>query len=258
MIDRKGVDLVDEVEKRQLFLVNKGDGRPVPSNKWFQNLIYKQFGTGLWAMPQKVDATAEGLEIFHATSFSGDGVRTIAEFPLVITGKEFKPVDSRAKNWTDWTVSFRSFETDSRFVDVTLGEGMPAVWCEFSGVQPIIAFGGQQGKGSRGKKSPTFFQLDGANASLPIAGDTLGISYEGRAYGVFAPGGTKFEQADVGVTVTFAERAPFLSSARCRRRRRSAIFTNTPLRFREIRSSRGTTTARRGASHSTGRLLQSR
>jgi endoglucanase Acf2 len=210
MIDRKGVDLVEDVEKRQLFLVNKDDSRPVPSNKWFQNLIYKQYGTGLWAMPHKVDATAEGVEVFHATTFSGDGVRTITEFPLVITGKEFKPIDSRAKDWTDWTVSFRCFESDSRFMDVTLGEGMPAVWCEFMGVQPVLAFGGQQGKGSRGKKPPTFFQLDGASASLPVAGDAIGISYEGRAYGVFAPDGTKFEQVDAGVTVTFAGKSAFL------------------------------------------------
>ena len=116
MDKKKGVDLVDEVEKRQLFLV-KDDGRAIPSNKWFQNLIFKQYGTGLWAMPHKVDATAEGVEIFQVTNFSGDGVRAIAEWPLVITGKDFKPADSRAKDWTDWTVSFRSFESvEARFL----------------------------------------------------------------------------------------------------------------------------------------------
>ena len=210
MMDKKrNVDIVDEVEKRQLFLV-QDDGRPIPSNKWFQNLLFKQFGTGLWAMPHKVDATAEGIEIFQPNSFSGDGVRTIAEWPLVITGKDFKPADSRAKDWTDWTVSFRSFESDARFMDVTLGEGMPAVWCEFKGVQPVIALGGQQGKGSRGKNDAKFFNLTGAAASLPVTADALGIIHEGRAFGVFAPDGTKFAQTASGIEVTFAGKSAFL------------------------------------------------
>ena len=210
MMDKKrNVDVVDEVEKRPLYLV-KDDGRPVPSNEWFQNLVFQQYGAGLWAMPHKVDATKEGLEIFLPTSFSGDGVRTIAEWPLVITGKDFKPVDSRAKDWTDWTVSFRSYESATRYMDVTLGEGMPAVWCEFAGVQPLIALGGQQGKGSRGKNAAKFFNLTGAAATLPATGDALGISYEGRAFGVFAPDGTKFEQTDAGIAVTFVGQSAFL------------------------------------------------
>ena len=210
MMDKKrNVDLVEEVEKQRLHLV-KDDGRAIPSNKWFQNLIFQQYGTGLWAMPHKVDATGEGIEIFHATTFSGDGVRAITEFPLVITGRDFKPVDSRAKDWKDWTVSFRSFESDARFMDVTLGEGMPAVWCEFAGVQPVIALGGRPGKGSRGKNAAKFFNLAGAEAALPATGDALGITYEGRAFGVFAPDGTKFEQTDAGIAVKFAGRSAFL------------------------------------------------
>src|SRR3954466_13042501 len=87
MMDKKrNVDVVDEVEKRPLYLV-KDDGRPIPSNKWYQSLLFKQYGTGLWAMPHKVDATAEGIEIFQPTSFSGDGVRAVAEFPLIVTGR---------------------------------------------------------------------------------------------------------------------------------------------------------------------------
>jgi endoglucanase Acf2 len=210
VVDKKrNVDLVEETEKRQLYLVTD-DGRPIPSNKWYQNLLFKQYGTGLWAMPHKVDATAEGIEVFYATKPDGGGSRMISEFPLVITGKDFKPADSRAKAWTDWTVAFRSFESDSRFMDVTLGEGMPYVWCEFTGVQPVIALGGSGGKGGRGKTPPKFFDLAGKAAALPVTGDALGIAYEGRAYGVFAPDGTKFEQGADGVSVTFAGKSAFL------------------------------------------------
>lgn len=209
MDEKRKVDLVEEVEKRPLFLV-KDDGRPIPSNKWYQNLIFQKFGTGLWAMPHKVDATAEGIEIFHATTFSGDGVRAITEWPLVVTGSEFKPVDSRAKEWSDWAVSFRSYESDTRFMDVTFGEGMPAVWCEFTGVQPLLAPGGQHGKGSRAKTAASLFGLDGKAVSLPVTGDALGFTHEGRHWGVFAPDGTRFEQSDAGIAVTFAGKAAFL------------------------------------------------
>lgn len=190
---KRNVDICQEVEKRQLYLV-KDDGRPIPSNKWYQNLLFKQYGTGLWAMPHKVDATKDGIEVFFPTKPNGDGTRMVAENPLVVTGKDFKPVDSRAKTWTDWTVAFRMFESASRFMDVTLGEGMPAVWCEFTGVEPVIAF--------RRKVTPTFFDLTGKPVTLPVTGDALGITYDGRSFAVFAPDGTKFEQGDAGIAVS--------------------------------------------------------
>ena len=210
VVDKKrNVDLVEETEKRPLYLL-QDDGRPIPSNKWYQNLLFKQYGTGLWAMPHKVDATAEGIEIFYATKPNGDGSRMIAEFPLVVTGEDFKPVDSRTKTWTDWTVAFRMFERDDRFMDVTVGEGMPAVWCEFSGVQPLIALGSHGGKGGRGKNPATFFDLAGKAAQLPVTGDALGITYEGRSYGVFAPDGTRFNPGSAGISVKFSGPAAFL------------------------------------------------
>ncbi|HEV7401349.1 MAG TPA: glycosyl hydrolase [Chthoniobacteraceae bacterium] len=210
MMDRKkGVDAVAATESRRVYLV-KDDGQPIPSNKWFQNLVFQQYGAGLWAMPHKVDATKEGVEIFHPNSFSGDGARALAEFPLIVTGRDFHPQDSRAKSWSDWTVAFRMFESDTRFMDVTLGEGMPAVWCEFTGVPPLLALGGQAGKGSRGRTPAQFFDLSGAATALPVSGDALGLTYENRSYGIFAPAGTKFEQTADGIAVTFAGPGAFL------------------------------------------------
>ena len=209
-LDRqKNLDRVAETEKRRLYLVND-DGGPIPTTKWYQNLIFQQYGTGLWSYPHKVDATKEGLEIFHPSKPIGDGTRMVAEFPLVITAGDFKPQDSRAKAWTDWTIAFRMFESDRRFMDVTLGEGMPCVWSEFTGVQPVIAFGGKGGKGSRGKNAATFFDLAGKAVQLPATGDALGITYEGQSYGVFAPDGTKFGQGADGVGVLFAGKGAFL------------------------------------------------
>ena len=209
MDDKRRVDLVEETETRKLYLV-EDDGRPIPSNKWYQNLLFQQYGTGLWSLPHKVDATAEGIEIFYPTQPDAGGTRMVAEFPLIVGGKDFRPTDSRAKQWTDWTVSFRMPESAARFMDVTLGEGMPYVWSEFTGIDPAIAFGGNGGKGTRGKNPATFFDLAGKPISLPVAGDALGIVYEGRAYGVFAPDGTKFTGDGQEVSVAFAGPQRFL------------------------------------------------
>ncbi|MFO0936537.1 MAG: glycosyl hydrolase [Gemmataceae bacterium] len=207
--NQRGVDLVEEVELRKLFLL-EDHGQPIPSNKWYQTLLFQQYGTGLWAMPHKVDATREGIEIFYPTSFSGDGVRSLAEFPLVVTGKNFKPIDSRAKSWSDWMVSYRMHEGSNRYLDVSLGEGMPSVWCEFSGVEPRIEFGDRQGQGSRGKKRAKFFALDGKDMALPFKGDTVGILYEGRSYALFAPDNTQFTMDGDGVAVTFEGKSTYL------------------------------------------------
>ncbi|MCX7407649.1 MAG: glycosyl hydrolase [Planctomycetales bacterium] len=206
---QKNIDRVKEVEQRKLYLV-EDDGRPIPSNKWFQNLLLQQYGTGLWSLPHKVDATKEGIEVFYPTQADSGGTRMIAEFPLIIGGRDFKPTDSRAKRWADWMVSFRMPESESRFMDVTLGEGMPYVWCEFKGVQPTIAFGGGGGKGSRGKNAASFFDLTGKAVTLPVTSDALGVSYEGRAYGVFGPDGTTFEMDADGIAVTTSGVKSFL------------------------------------------------
>lgn len=211
VVDRKrNADLVQETEQRKLYLVDPGADRPIPSNKWFQSLLFHPYGTGLWAMPHKVDATAEGLEIFHPTTPSGDGTRLTAEFPLVVTGRDFKPVDSRAKDWADWTVSFRSFESDARYIEVTLGEGMPFVWCEFKGIRPLLALGGNNGKGSRGKTEASFVDLAGKPLQFPATADAIGLTYEGRHYGVFGPDGTVFTKTPQGVEISFAGPATYL------------------------------------------------
>jgi endoglucanase Acf2 len=206
---KRNVDLVEEVETRPIYLV-KDDGRPIPTNKWYENLLLKQYGTGLWALPHKVDATPEGIELFFPTGADAGGTRMIAEFPLVLGGKNFRPVDSRAKQWSDWTIAFRLHESDERHVDVTLGEGMPYVWLEYVGVEPKLSFGGNGGKGSRGKNRPTFFTLAGKSQSLPARGDTLGVVYEGRTYAVFAPNDTEFAADGDDVAIRFAGAKRFL------------------------------------------------
>ena len=133
MVDKKkGVDPVDEVEKRTLYLV-KDEGRPIPSNEWFQNLIFKQYGTGLWAMPHRVDATPEGIEIFHSTTFSGDGVRAIAEWPLAELGR----VDWTAHGSTPTSMVYANAAKKTRTLIAWNPTAQPQTVQFFEGIKPI-------------------------------------------------------------------------------------------------------------------------
>ncbi|MBA4188622.1 MAG: hypothetical protein C0467_11535 [Planctomycetaceae bacterium] len=198
-----------EADSRSLFLV-KPDNRPVPSNKWYQNLILQKFAVGLWAYPHRVDTSENGLAVYFPTKWKPDGSELFAEYPLLIGGKDFKPADARAKEWSDWLVSFRLAETAEKRFDVTLGEGMPYVWVECAGVKPTLEFGGQNGPGKGPAPKWSAFGKDGKPVTFPATTDVLGLEAGGRHYGIFAPEGTKFEADGNGVAVTFAVRQQYL------------------------------------------------
>jgi hypothetical protein len=173
-------------------------------------LIVRRFGLGLWTYPLRIDTSAQGLQIFYPTKWKPDGADLMTDMPILIGGRDFAAADSRAKDWSDWMATFRMAQSPDKYMDVTLGQGMPYVWTEFHGVQPTIAFGGN-GKQPAAGGSAKFFGLGGKPVTLlPLAGDALGIEYGGRNYAVFAPAGSKFEGNDKGLTVTFSGPKQFL------------------------------------------------
>ena len=186
------------------------DARPIPSQKWYMSLIVKQFGLGLWTYPMVVNTNAQGLQIFYPTQFKPDGSSLVTDNPLLVGGQGFAAPDGTwMKDWSDWTASFRFGKDPAKYIDVTMGQGMPYVWAEYHGVQPTIGFGAGA-KGGAGGTGAQFFGAGGASASLPVTGDTLGITYGGRSYAVFAPAGSKFESGAGGVNVTLGGPKQFL------------------------------------------------
>lgn len=98
-------------------------------------------------------------------------------------GTEFAPVDARAVNWGDWTVTFRMHQRPEQYLDVTLGHGLPYVWMECNGVTPRIKTG----------EDAIYFGADGGPVAFPLKTDHFGVEDAGHFYGVLAPGGTQFE-----------------------------------------------------------------
>lgn len=174
--------------------------KPIPTNDWWTNILIDKYAGQLWAYPHQVKTSQDGLDVTFPTRWNDRGTDPVSEFPLGVRGRDFHPVDSRAKNWSDWLVSFRLGESDDKYFDVTIGRGLPYVWVEFKGVEPML----------KASNDTTFFDATGKDLTLPAATGALGITYGGRNFAVFAPEGTKFEKNGDTVGVDFAGGKTFL------------------------------------------------
>lgn len=187
----------------QSLYVVAGNTRPVPSNKWWTDLVVHQYAGFLWAYPLTVSADAQGINIYNPDwgvydgghAFMGVNYRPVS--PISIRGETFAPADARASNWGDWTVAFRMQESVSKRMEVTIGQGLPFVWIEFTGVNPRIVSGA----------SATYFKADGSAQTFPVTTNQLGITYAGRHFGIFAPDDTTFTLENDTLAVAFTNNA---------------------------------------------------
>lgn len=174
------------------------NGKPIPTNKWWTDLINRQYAGNMWAYPLTVSADAQGINIYNPVNWvpSGSNPQLALDSPITIRGQAFSPADARALSWGDWTVAFRMQQATNKFMDVTFGRGLPTVWAEFTGVQPQVAFpaGGA-----------TFFGDNGSAVSFPMTTNHFGVAYgSGRFWGIFAPDGTQFTLSNGVLNVAFA------------------------------------------------------
>ena len=191
---------VGKILARTPRVLDPGD-RPIPTNKWWTNLIIDRYVGQLWAFPQMVKADRDGIDIFYPTRWNDRGTDPVSEQPLDIQGLEFQPTGTMAKNWSDWLVTFREAgEDETQYMDVTLGRGLPYVWTEFHGVTPELKPSG----------AASFFDDAGNAVALPATADHLGLESGGRCYGIFAPDGTLFEDDGGRIKVTFKGAATYL------------------------------------------------
>jgi endoglucanase Acf2 len=108
-------------------------------------------------------------------------------------------------DWGDWTLSFRLPATEERYLDVSVGEGMPVVWVETHGVELTVDAG--------------------RDANYEPAGDgVLLISAAGRLHGLFAQPGTHFRNAGGKMIVDAPPGKSFAAFAALKDRKDLASF----------------------------------
>ncbi len=194
------------------FIHPSQEGRPVPTNDWWTDLIMHGPGGRLWANPMLVRFDDYGVAISYPTAWDtarkekGSGVQTstalevrLADAPANIPKpkKGETPADglkTSVLNWTDWTVVVRQEKANNHW-DVTFGHGLPFVWIECAGFQPSL-----RGKGLQ-------VQSLGGMAQSAGPADAFILKVDGQAYGIFGPAGMSITPSSDSVLIKFPDPA---------------------------------------------------
>ncbi len=189
-----------------------GIKRPFPSNQWWSPLLFNdnlKTRYCIWAHPLNITVENYGVGFHFADSWSPPHGAYKETFfienpkPLEVGGRDFAPVEQRVKGWGDWTVAFRVASSVSNYMDVTIGHGMPYAWFEYTGISyPRIR-----------ASDATFFDLHGRSVTLPFTGGSLGVMWEGRAYGLFVPDNTIFAMTNGFIELTMPTGKKFVAVA---------------------------------------------
>jgi endoglucanase Acf2 len=185
-----------EMVGRKFPLVDRTD-RPIPTNKLWTALLEGKASGSLWMYPWRVDPKETGLELFLPVRWNQSGSDPVCDSPLRIEGVDFRAKGLLVKDWGDWTLSFRLPQSPSRYLDVTVGEGMPIVWVEPQGVE--VSFQAQEAR---------LVQSGGEDVCL-----WLMVASAGRYYGVFAPAGTHFSRSGDSTRLRFPPGRPWAAFA---------------------------------------------
>ena len=59
-----------------LYIHENARHKPLPTNKWWTNYVFSQYGGDAWAYPQAVSADNEGINIKIPNGFSGENMIT--------------------------------------------------------------------------------------------------------------------------------------------------------------------------------------
>ncbi|MDR0799175.1 MAG: T9SS type A sorting domain-containing protein [Dysgonamonadaceae bacterium] len=180
--------------------------KPYPTNDWWSALLYhnnvkRTHGYNLWAQPLNFTVEPTGIAMHYADTWTnlmgGYNETMFIESPdgLLLSSPNFKPTEQRMKSWSDYTIQFRIIESSSKYMDVTIGHGLPWMWVEMKSMSSAtLAVAG----------GATFFNDQNTTQSMPYTGDHVGLKWKNRNYGIFAPNGTTFSYANNTLTVTFS------------------------------------------------------
>jgi endoglucanase Acf2 len=208
---KKGEAMPVTESKRAFHVVKEAADRPIPTNNWHTQLFMAgNKGAELWADPIMTKLAGPSVELYNATNWSANGERVQPADPISLGG--LTVTDVQAKDWSDWSVSYRALGEGDKHYDVTIARGMPYVWVEYGGVAPVLNFGGggRGGRGGGGGGAPSFFDANGQPGALPASGNAFGVKLGNTNWAVFAPDGTAFASDGGSVKVSFAGDKKFL------------------------------------------------
>lgn len=152
----------------------------VQTNDWWSSLIYPFFGNQhsgkLIAHPLSLQANKSGLELSyqaeHVLINAAPGADYLFPYDAQMTVgiQGMNASNTKTYSYDDWTVTAEWIDGNKSML-ATMGHGLPFVYFEINGGDAMINFDG----------NPTTWYNNGG---------VLGITIEGRHYGIFAPTGS--------------------------------------------------------------------
>ena len=169
----------DFTGKNILPKVSDSFDKRVQTNDFWSSLIFPFFGNQhsgkLFAHPLAMQANNKGLEMGYTTQHIFAAADYLYPYAGQLTVGVFGLNAPRTTtlDYTDWTVT-AEWEDGTRRLEATLGHGMPFVYFKVQGGDAAINF----------SRSPSVWFNQN---------EVLGITVDGRHYGIFAPTGSSWE-----------------------------------------------------------------
>ena len=172
-LDRPGRDVTGVVNKK-LYIDSSLSGEPVPTNKWWSDLIVSKFSGNLWADPFVVSNTELGTRIAYPTEWSEQGNNMLDDSAIQVQGSvppKPDPSDIDMAGFEDaafaegWTSTGDAFETPTKgtakgqtVVEKYLGKGL------------VNSFTSEKGDGAMGTLTSPEFTVDRDFIALMVGG----------------------------------------------------------------------------------------
>ena len=175
---------------------------PLPTNQWWNSLVWSKYSERQYAHPLAVRATAAGLQVYYP----GPSITVIPVGIMGVMpggGRDFvlghsaagEFPDAQLAGWSDWFVT-ASFAADAGAMHVSYGHGSPFVYALYERGEPVLTFA----------EPPT--------AWSGAAGDAvLGVTVSGRHYGLFGPTGATWSGLGGKVLTCRTAGKPYFSIA---------------------------------------------
>ncbi|MBK6733467.1 MAG: carbohydrate-binding protein [bacterium] len=156
--------------------VSSGFSLPVQSNDFWSSLIYPFYSSPhsnvLYAHPLMVKAIATGLQVGHTPTHVYAANDYLYPFSLQLTVgvAGLSAAQTRTHDYGDWTAT-ALWDDGAQTMEATFGHGLPFVFFRLTGGNAVVT-------------------PEGAFTTWYNQNGTLGLTIQGRHYGVFAPSGS--------------------------------------------------------------------
>lgn len=115
----------------------------------------------------------------------------------------FQPESAKALRWSDWLLTFRMEQSPAQRMDVTMGRGLPYVWLESTGVDPVINL----------PEGALMFDSGGNAVEDPARLKRFGLEIAGHFFGLVSPAAGNWKKEGNVLTLVLGGKPGWLAVA---------------------------------------------